>query len=103
MDRKIRILYELPPGGIGGTEKFMLSLCRNHDKSWFEIVVCIMLPFTGYTVADEIAANGHKFARPNMKNGFYIILQEFAERIRMLLESPELARRMGQSKFERVS
>jgi len=69
---KIRIFYVLPLGGIGGAEKFVLSLCRSHDKTRFEITVCILFPFTGYSMADEMAAHGHEVIKLNMSNGFDI-------------------------------
>lgn len=68
MGKKIRILHVLPLGTVGGAEKVVLSLCRNHNKSRFEIIVCIL--FSGGSVSDEIAAIGHKVIMLNMKNGF---------------------------------
>ncbi len=71
MNRKIKILYVLPLGSIGGAEKFVLSLCHTHDKSQFEIAVCVL--FSGTSVAEEIAASGYEVIRLNMKNGFDLL------------------------------
>jgi glycosyltransferase involved in cell wall biosynthesis len=68
MKRKLRILYVLPLGGIGGAEKFVLSLCENHDKDLFDITVCIL--FSGEKVASKIEKLGIEVVRLHMKNGF---------------------------------
>ncbi|OGL44903.1 MAG: hypothetical protein A2W05_06530 [Candidatus Schekmanbacteria bacterium RBG_16_38_10] len=70
MDRMIRVLNVLPLGSIGGAERFVLSLCRHHDKSRFEIVVCVL--FEEGTVSDEIAAAGIEVIPLHMANGFDI-------------------------------
>ena len=63
----------MPLGGVGGAEKFVHSLCRYHDRSRFDISVCILFPFTGYAVADEIAASGLEIIKLNMSNGFDLL------------------------------
>lgn len=73
MSERIKILHVLPLGGVGGAEKFVHSLCRFHDKSRFDISVCILFPFTGYAVADQIAASGLEIIKLNMSNGFDIL------------------------------
>lgn len=57
-------------GGIGGAEKFVLSLCQNHSKTRFEIIVCVL--FGGGIISNEIAQMGYELAVMNMKNGFDI-------------------------------
>lgn len=61
----------MPLGGIGGAEKFVLSLCRSHDKSRFEAMVCVL--FSGGTVSDQIAREGYNVTVLNMSNGFDLI------------------------------
>lgn len=70
MEGRIKILHVVPLGGVGGAEKFVLSLCRHHDNSRFEVSVCVLFPFTGYSVADEIGSNGHRILKLGMRNGF---------------------------------
>jgi len=60
----------VPLGGIGGAEKFVLSLCRGHDRSRFEAMVCVL--FSGGTVSDQIAREGYDVTALNMANGFDI-------------------------------
>ena len=67
---KIRVLNIVPLGGIGGAEKFVLSLCRGHDRSRFEAMVCVL--FSGGTVSDQIAREGYDVTALNMANGFDI-------------------------------
>lgn len=71
MRRKTRILNIIALGDIGGAEKFVASLCRNHDKSRFEVMVCVLL--SAGIVSEEIANNGSKVAILNMANGFDIL------------------------------
>ncbi len=66
--KRLNILYILPLGRIGGAEKFVLSLCRHHDRRLFNTMVCIL--FWGDTVADEIRETGCRIFRLNMVNGF---------------------------------
>ena len=68
MNKKVRVLNVLPLGGIGGAEKFVLSLCRHHDKSRFEIIVSVLF-FDG-KVSRQIAGEGYKVSVLNMVNGF---------------------------------
>ncbi len=71
MSGKIKILYILSLGTIGGAEKFVLSLCRNYDKSCFEVTLCVL--FSGGVVSDEIKKTGHEVIMINMRNGFDFI------------------------------
>ncbi len=71
MNKKIKLLYILSLGTIGGAEKFVLSLCRNYDKSCFEVTFCVL--FVGGDVSAEIKKTGHKVIMINMRNGFDFI------------------------------
>ncbi len=71
MDKKIRVLNIVPLGGIGGAEKFVLSLCRGYNKRRFEAMVCVL--FSGGTVSDQIAREGYDVTVLNMANGFDLI------------------------------
>jgi glycosyltransferase involved in cell wall biosynthesis len=68
---KIQILYILPLGGIGGAEKFVLSLCRHHDRSRFEVKVCVL--FSRGPVSEEISSLGHEVIYLDMPHGFDVI------------------------------
>ncbi len=68
MGDKIKILYVLPLGTVGGAEKFVLSLCRRHDRKRFDIIVCIL--FESGPVSDEMAADGYEVVKIDMANGF---------------------------------
>lgn len=68
MNRKVRVLNLLPLGGIGGAEKFVLSLCRHHDKDRFEIMVSVL--FLDGKVSRQIAGEGYKVSVLSMVNGF---------------------------------
>jgi len=68
MNEKIKILYVLPCGDIGGSEKFVLSLCRYSDKSHFDITVCVL--FSGGVVSDEIKDYASEVIVLNMRSGF---------------------------------
>ncbi len=61
----------MPLGGIGGAEKFVLSLCRGYNKRRFEAMVCVL--FSGGTVSDQIAREGYDVTVLNMANGFDLI------------------------------
>ncbi|MFX0195070.1 MAG: glycosyltransferase [Candidatus Hodarchaeota archaeon] len=61
----------MPLGSVGGAEKFVLSLCRHHDKNRFEIMVCVL--FSSGAVSDEIASEGYEVISLNMANGFDFI------------------------------
>jgi glycosyltransferase involved in cell wall biosynthesis len=65
---KTRVLNIVPLGGIGGAEKFVLSLCRGYNKRRFETMVCIL--FSGGVVSDQIAREGSEVTVLNMSNGF---------------------------------
>ena len=67
-DEKINVLNVLPLGGVGGAENFVLSLCRHHDRTRFDVRVCIL--FSGETVARKIVDEGIEVTRLQMKNGF---------------------------------
>ena len=71
MAKKIRVLNIVPLGGIGGAEKFVLSLCRGYDRSRFEAMVCVL--FSGGAVSDQIACEGSDVTVLNMANGFDLI------------------------------
>jgi len=71
MDKKIRVLNIVPLGGIGGAEKFVLSLCLGYNKRRFETMVCILL--SGGVVSDQIACEGYDVTVLNMANGFDLI------------------------------
>ena len=68
MGQKIKVLYILPLGSIGGAEKVVLSLCRYHNKEQFEVIVCVLL--SRGVVSDEIVATGNEVIILNMANGF---------------------------------
>ncbi|MBU4287991.1 MAG: glycosyltransferase [Proteobacteria bacterium] len=68
---KVRVLNIVPLGGIGGAEKFVLSLCRGHNKCRFETMVCVL--FSGGVVSDQIAREGYDVTVLNMANGFDLI------------------------------
>ena len=68
MNKRIRILYVLPLGGIGGAEKYVSFLCRHHDKGRFNPAVCIL--FSGGETSNQIASDGANVTVLNMKNGF---------------------------------
>ena len=61
----------MPLGGIGGAEKFIVSLCRGHNKSRFEAMVCVL--FSGGVVSDQISREGYDVTVLNMANGFDLI------------------------------
>ena len=71
MAKKVRVLNVLPLGGIGGAEKFVLSLCRHHDRSRFEIMVCVL--FSEGLVSRQIASEGFKVSALKMVNGFDLL------------------------------
>ena len=71
MRRKIRVLNVLPFGGIGGAEKYVLSLCRFHDRNRFDVRVTIL--FSGGPVSDQIAGEGVEVKIIGMRNGFDLI------------------------------
>lgn len=71
MQRKVKVLNVLPLGGMGGAEKFVLSLCRHHDKNRFEVMVCVL--FASGAVSDQIASEGYEVICLNMANGFDIL------------------------------
>jgi glycosyltransferase involved in cell wall biosynthesis len=64
----IHVLNVLPLGSTGGAEKFVSALCKHHDRSRFDIKVCIL--FSGDSVANEIVAQEIDVVRLNMKSGF---------------------------------
>jgi glycosyltransferase involved in cell wall biosynthesis len=68
MARKIRVLNVLPFGDIGGAQKFILSLCRWHDKSRFSVKVAVL--FSGGTISDQICNENYEVNILNMRNGF---------------------------------
>ena len=63
-----RILHVLTGGGVGGTQRYVQSLCRYHDRSRFRVYVCVLME--GGTVSREIANMGVEVFVLNMSTGF---------------------------------
>jgi glycosyltransferase involved in cell wall biosynthesis len=68
MNKKIHLLNILPTASIGGAEKYVLSLCRHHNKVRFKIFVGVLLSHG--IISEKIANEGYKVKTFNMKNGF---------------------------------
>jgi len=68
MDKRLRVLNVLPYGDIGGSQKFVLSLCTYHDKRLFDVAIAVL--FSGGTVSDDISRQNFEVSVLGMRNGF---------------------------------
>jgi glycosyltransferase involved in cell wall biosynthesis len=68
MNRPINVCHLLPTAGVGGAEKFVLSLCRSHDPMRIKVVVGVLL--SDDIVSRKIASEGFECVIFGMKNGF---------------------------------
>ena len=68
MDKRLKVLNVLPYGDIGGSQKFVLSLCTYHDKRLFDVATAVL--FTGGPVSEDIARQDFEVNVLGMRNGF---------------------------------
>ena len=68
MDKRLKVLNVLPYGDIGGSQKFVLSLCTYHDKRLFDVAIAVL--FSGGTVSDDISRQDFDVSVLGMRNGF---------------------------------
>lgn len=68
MDRRLKVLNVLPYGDIGGSQKFVLSLCTYHDRRLFDVAIAVL--FSGGTVSDDISRQDFEVNVLGMRNGF---------------------------------
>lgn len=77
MGRRLNVLNVLPFGDIGGAQKFVHSLCRYHNKRYFNVKVAIL--FSGGTVSEKMSRGGYEVSILGMRNGF-----DFIRALRMI-------------------
>jgi len=68
MDKRLKVLNVLPYGDIGGSQKFVLSLCTYHDKRLFDVATAVL--FSGGPVSDDISRQDIGVNILGMRNGF---------------------------------
>ena len=68
MDKRLKVLNVLPYGDIGGSQKFVLSLCTYHDKRLFDVAIAVL--FSGGAVSDDISRQDFEVSVLGMRNGF---------------------------------
>jgi glycosyltransferase involved in cell wall biosynthesis len=68
MDKRLKVLNVLPYGDIGGSQKFVLSLCTYHDKCLFDVAIAVL--FSGGTVSEDISKQDFDVNVLGMRSGF---------------------------------
>jgi glycosyltransferase involved in cell wall biosynthesis len=68
MDKRLKVLNVLAYGDIGGSQKFVLSLCTYHDKRLFDVATAVL--FSGGPVSDDISEQNIGVNILGMRNGF---------------------------------
>ena len=68
MDRRLKVLNVLPYGDIGGSQKFVLSLCTYHDRRLFDVTTAVL--FSGGPVSDDISRQAIGVNILGMRSGF---------------------------------
>ena len=59
MDKRLKVLNVLPYGDIGGSQKFVLSLCTYHDKRLFDVCLDLDAANINYPVVKNCLMINH--------------------------------------------
>lgn len=81
---KIKVLFFLPNFGTGGTEKIVLDLCMNIDKTVYEVEVCSFFPGEYDHVLNNIAIKKHNLVKESDHIGNFKVFKAVRFLLRIL-------------------